>query len=94
MGENRDVTGFTERGWFATRVVNTNVMMCQKPFDTAPHHAVAYQPHRHDVSPSLILIGRHPPCCGGVPPRPFTLIAAAAAPVMMRAAMILRRNFT
>ena len=36
--------------------------------------------------------GRQPPCRGGVPPLPFTLIAPAAAIVMMSAEISRRAN--
>ena len=46
---------------------------------------------RHHVSGSSS--GRHPPCCGGVPPEPRTLRIAAARPITMMAENARRRNF-
>lgn len=94
LGKHRDIPWLTYRCWFASRIMNSNVTMPEKAFNATTNDAVPYQPDGHVVSPSAMLIGRQPPCCGGMPPRPFTLIAAAAAPVMTNAAMILRSTFT
>src|SRR6188508_1439020 len=52
----------------------------------------ADDPDRHDRRWSGSSSGRHPPCCGGVPPLPLTRIAAAAAPAMISTAKILRSS--
>ena len=94
LGQHGDVTWLTHRCWLASRIMQSNVAMPEQAFDATANDAVTYQPDGHVASPSAMLIGRQPPCCGGMPPRPFTLIAAAAAPVITNAAMILRSTFT
>lgn len=94
VGQNGHVARFTKRRRFTTGVVDPHLVMGEQTINTPADDAVPHQPDRHGASPSAMLIGLQPPCWGGVPPRPFTLRAAAAAPVMTNAVMILRSTFT
>ncbi len=57
------------------------------PDDTATDHRDS---GRHESGSSR---GRHPPCCGGVPPVPRTRSTAAANPINAMAENARRRNF-
>lgn len=94
VSQHSDVSRLAKRRWFTARVVKAHIVMREQSLNAPPDDTVSDQPDGHGASPSAMLIGRQPPCWGGVPPRPFTRSAAAAAPVMNNAVMIRRSTFT
>jgi hypothetical protein len=94
VSQHSDVSRLAKRRRFTARVVKAHIVMHEQSLNAPPDDTVSDQPDGHGASPSAMLIGRQPPCWGGVPPRPFTRSAAAAAPVMNSAVMIRRSTFT
>ena len=106
MRQHRHVALGAERCRFVPGIVDSHDGRVEESSDATADDTVSDQPGRHrtvgpSVGPSVrpaatspIRIGRQPPCCGGVPPRPRTRMPPAATPAMISAAMILRKSRT
>ncbi len=95
VSEHGDVAVLDERRRFAARVVRSDVDVGEHPLHAATDDAGRRPPRSSFGGPASVgsSRGRHPPCCGGVPPRPRTLSPAAAIPAMVNAPRMRRSSF-